>query len=296
MPQNSVYEEDNFPSPFSQAWRNYRRDHIAWVCLWIVIFFTLVAAFGPLISPYSPYTQHPESLLLPPSWNDLGDARFLLGTDDLGRDFLSRLIYGTRLTFGSALVVAFCAMITGATLGAMAGMSKGLKSSFINHLLDAILSIPSLLLAIIIVAILGPGLENAIWAVFLALIPQFIHRTRSAIIQEIQKEYVTAAKLDGANNWQVLTHAIFPNIIDTMLLYFTFAVSTAMLDIAALGFLGLGADPSSPEWGSILRKGIDVLYRASWLVTLPGLNMFICLIAVNIIGNSMRKALKFRIA
>ncbi len=185
-------------------------------------------------------------------------------------------------------------MIVGSTLGALAGMSSGLKSSLVNHVLDAILSIPSLLLAIIIIAILGPGFANAIWAVFLALIPQFIHTTRTAIRQEKQKEYVTAAKLDGANNWQLLTHAIFPNLVDTMLLYFTFAVSTAMLDIAALGFLGLGAEHSSPEWGNLFRSAVEDLYKGSWLIILPGINMFICLTSINIMGNSIRQALKFR--
>ncbi len=294
MAQYNVYQEDTFPSPFAQAWQNYKNNHIAWVALWCVGLYIFIAIFGPLFSPYPPDLQHPEHVLLPPSWSDEGHVQFLLGTDDLGRDFLSRLLHGTRLTFGSSIIIAFCAMIVGSTLGALAGMSSGLKSSLVNHVLDAILSIPSLLLAIIIIAILGPGFANAIWAVFLALIPQFIHTTRTAIRREKQKEYVTAAKLDGANNWQLLTHAIFPNLVDTMLLYFTFAVSTAMLDIAALGFLGLGAEHSSPEWGNLFRSAVEVLYKGSWLIILPGINMFICLTSINIMGNSIRQALKFR--
>ncbi|WP_111979126.1 ABC transporter permease subunit [Algibacillus agarilyticus] len=291
MSQN-IYDEVTSPNPIAQIWRSYKNLHVAWISLWVVMIFSIIALLSPIIAPYSPYEQHPDFLLLPPSWNDAGNVNFLLGTDDLGRDVLSRLLYGTRLTFGSSLIVAFCAMLTGCAMGALAGMSRGIKSSVFNHILDAILSIPSLLLAIIIVAVLGPGLNNTIWAVFLALVPQFIHRTRNAIRQEKNKEYVIATKLDGANDWQLLSHSILPNIVNVIALQFTFAVSVAMLDIAALGFLGLGADPSSPEWGALLRDGIDLLYRASWLVTLPGIAMFICLLAVNIIGSSLEKVLK----
>lgn len=295
MPRNKIYDEHQFPSPFEQTWRDFRSNPIAWTAFCVAMFFVIVALFAPFLVPYSPYQQNPNDMLLPPSWSDNGDVQYLLGTDDLGRDFLSRLIYGTRLTFGSAMVVAFCAMVTGVALGSLAGLSKGIKSSFFNHLLDAILSIPSLLLAIIIVAILGPGLNNTIWAVFLALVPQFVHRSRLAIEKEQKKEYVTAARLDGANDWQILIYSIFPNIVDSLVLQYTLALSTAMLDIAALGFLGLGADPSSPEWGSLLSEGIDLLYRASWLVTLPGINMFLCLLSVNIIGNSLRRSLQHRV-
>ncbi|AWB67095.1 peptide ABC transporter permease [Saccharobesus litoralis] len=291
---NNIYEEMTSPNPIAQIWRSYTKIHVAWISLWVVIAFSAIAILAPLIAPYSPFTQHPDSLLLPPSWNDAGSVYFLMGTDDLGRDVFSRLLYGTRLTFGSAVVVAFCAMLTGCAMGALAGMSRGVKSSIFNHLLDAILSIPSLLLAIIIVAVLGPGLNNTIWAVFLALVPQFVHRTRNAIAAEKKKEYVIATKLDGANDWQLLVHSILPNIINVIVLQFTFAVSVAMLDIAALGFLGLGADPSSPEWGALLREGIDLLYRASWLVTLPGIFMFSCLLCVNIVGSSLEKVLKFQ--
>ncbi|NTS77812.1 ABC transporter permease subunit [Catenovulum sp. SM1970] len=290
----SIYNETHFPTPLSQIWRNFRNNHIAWISLWIVMVFTVIAILAPILAPYSPYYQNPDQMLVPPSWNANGDADYLLGTDDLGRDFLSRLLHGTQLTFGSAIIVSLCAMLTGSTLGAMAGMSRGFKSSLFNHLLDSILSIPSLLLAIVIVAILGQGLENAVWAVFLALVPHFIHHTRNAIRQELRKEYIIAARLDGANDWQILTRSVLPNILDVVVIQFAFALSTAMLDIAALGFLGLGADPSTPEWGALLHEGIDLLYRASWLVTLPGVFMFMCLLSVNIIGHSLRRAIKFR--
>lgn len=294
MQNNQIYKEIQYPGPYQIAWSRFKADHISWVSFCLVAIFIFVAIFAPLIAPYSPYAQHNEHILHPPSWQTAGNVYFLLGTDDLGRDVFSRLLHGTQVTFGISLIVALIAMIVGCALGAMAGMSRGLRASFFNHLLDTILSIPSLLLAIIIVAILGPGLENTIWAVFSVLIPQFVHRTRIAIKAELEKEYVTAARLDGASDFHILTNTILPNIIETIILQYSLAVSAAMLDIAALGFLGLGAQHGSPEWGAMLADSIDLIYRASWLATLPGITMFICLLSVHTMGHGIRNTLKQR--
>ncbi|WP_143870166.1 ABC transporter permease subunit [Catenovulum sediminis] len=294
MANNDIYNEIQYPGPYQLAWAKFRADHVSWVCFCIVIFFIIVAIFAPLVAPYSPTEQNTDYVLLPPSWQNAGDVHFLLGTDDLGRDVLSRLIYGTQITFGLSLLVALAAMVVGLALGALAGMSKGIRASVFNHLLDTILSIPSLLLAIVIVAALGPGLFNTIWAVFLVLIPQFVHRTRIAVQNEFKKEYVTAARLDGANDFQILISSVFPNIIETIILQYSLAVSAAMLDVAALGFLGLGAQQGSPEWGAMLAGSIDLIYRASWLATLPGVTMFLCLLSVNTVGHGLRNALKQR--
>ncbi|WP_017446180.1 ABC transporter permease subunit [Gayadomonas joobiniege] len=294
MANNNIYDQNEYPGPYQLTWSKFKSDHPAWVCFYLVMGFIFVALFAPLIAPYSAMAQHPEATLLPPSWQTAGDVSFLLGTDDLGRDLLSRLIYGAQITFGLSLLVALVAMIIGVALGALAGASKGLKSSVFNHFFDTILSIPSLLLAIIIVAVLGPGLSNTIWAVLLVLVPQFVHSTRIAIQAELKKEYVTAARLDGANEWQILKNSVFPNIVETLILQYTLAVSTAIIDIAALGFLGLGAQQGSPEWGAMLSESIDLIYRASWLITLPGVTMFLSLLSVNTVGHGLRHALKSR--
>lgn len=294
MPHSDIYNEVDYPGPYKQAWNRFKQNHVSWVCFCIVVFFIFVALLAPIISPYSASYQDTQSILLPPSWQNAGDVHYLLGTDDLGRDVLSRLIHGASLTFGISLLVAFAALLIGVSLGALAGMSKGIRSSVFNHLLDAILSIPSLLLAVVIVAILGPGLDNTIWAVLLVLIPQFVHRTQIVIREELKKEYITAVRLDGATEFQILKNSIFPNVIESIILQYSLAVSTAMLDIAALGFLGLGAQHGSPEWGAMLADSIDLIYRASWLAILPGITMFLCLLSVNSVGHGLRNALRHR--
>lgn len=294
MANHDIYNEVAHPGPYMLAWGKFKSDHVSWISFCVVLFFIALAVLAPIITPYAPLTQHSQDVLLPPSWSNAGDVRYILGTDDLGRDVFSRLVYGCQITFGLSLLTALAAMLVGTALGALAGMSKGIRASIFNHLLDTILSIPSLLLAIVIVAVLGPGLPNTIWAIFLVLIPLFVHRTRQAIQAELKKEYVTAARLDGANNWQILFRSIFPNIVESIILQYTFAVSAAMLDIAALGFLGLGAQQGSPEWGAMLVASIDLIYRASWLTMLPGITMFLCLLSVNAVGHGLRNALKQR--
>jgi cationic peptide transport system permease protein len=173
-------------------------------------------------------------------------------------------------------------------------MSKGVKSSIFNHLLDLALTIPSLLLAIVIVAVLGPGLLNTIWAIMLALLPQFVHGVRNAIAQQLKQDYVTAYRLDGANQRQLLFSVILPNIWEQLVLMGAMALSTAVLDIAALGFLGIGAQSPTAEWGAMIADSLDSIYLAPWTVALPGLLIFITVLAVNLVGDGLRVAMKKR--
>ncbi|MEE2001601.1 ABC transporter permease subunit [Alkalimonas sp. MEB108] len=280
--------------PLSQLWDSFRQQHAAVVGLMLFGFFTLIALFGPLLTPYDPYLQNPDALLLPPSWDDLGDVRYLLGTDDLGRDQLSRLIKGASYTFGIALVTALGALLFGLLLGVLAGMSKGFRASAFNHVLDLALTIPSLLLAIIIVAILGPGLVNTIWAIMLALLPQFVHGIRNTILQQLEQEYVIAYRLDGANNWQILRYVILPNTWEQLTVLFSMALSTAILDIAALGFLGLGAQAPAAEWGLMVADALDLIYLSPWSIALPGLLIFIAVLSVNLVSDGLRTAVRKR--
>jgi cationic peptide transport system permease protein len=187
------------------------------------------------------------------------------------------------------------AMLLGVGLGAVAGMSKGFRSSFVNHTLDSIKAIPTLLIAIIIIAILGIGLVNSMWAIMLALIPQFVHQTREFVSNEMRKEYVLAARLDGASNIQLFFRSILPNMGEVLVVQSTIALSTAVLDISALGFLNLGAQSPLPELGTMLSEGIEVAYLAPWTIALPGGAIFIMMISINLVGDGLRSALRNRL-
>ncbi|MCC5880132.1 MAG: ABC transporter permease subunit [Idiomarina sp.] len=295
MSNAKLYYEERTPSPLEQVWRQFRHNLWAMTALHVLGLIVLITLFAPLIAPYSPTVQFSDSLSLPPAWNDEGSVRFLLGTDELGRDMLSRLLHGARLSFGLPLLVVLAAAAIGMPLGALAAMSVGVKSSTLKHLLDVLLSIPSLLLALIIVAILGPGLENALLAIWLVLIPQFLHATRNAVHAQRHQDYVIAAQLNGVSQWYLLFVVIFPNTIKVLVVQLTMAWSTAILDIAALGFLGLGAQSPSPEWGTMLAKSVEVAYSSPWVMALPGLALFVTLVAVNIVGDSLKSAIDERI-
>lgn len=292
MAREKIYQEEEFPSPLMQLWHNFRQSPVIIIGFSSFIFLIVLAVFAPLITPYSSIENHLDHLLLPPAWDDAGDISFLLGTDELGRDLLSRLIHGTSLTFGLSFVVVIISVIVGGLIGSLSALSRGIKSSFLNHFLDVVLSIPSLLLAIIIVAILGPGLNNTLWAIVMVLIPQFVHVTRNAVTEEFAKDYVLASRLDGASSLRILRYSVFPNILERIIQQATLAQSAAILDIAALGFLGLGAPIPLPEWGAMLSNGIDLFYIAPWTVYFPGLAILFAVVATNLVGEGMRHALK----
>lgn len=286
------YTEIRIPSALSQTWLAYREDPLAMVGLWGLIFLVVVAVIGPELVSFDPLEQHADALLLPPSWTTEGTLHHFFGTDDLGRDLLSRLINGARLTFGSALVTTAIAMLLGCAIGVLAGMTRGLKSSVLHHMLDMLLSIPSLLLAIVLVALFGPGLDNAVLAVTLVLIPQFVRAVYAAVSNELQKEYIIAVRLDGLTPLRILRLAILPNIVDTVVTQTSRALATAILDISAVCFLGIGAQSPLPEWGTMLADGMDLIYIGSWTVTLPGLAIAFSILATHLVGEGLRRALQ----
>ncbi|MDO2951998.1 putrescine export ABC transporter permease SapC [Aeromonas simiae] len=290
--QDNLYPELKILSPLEQTWASFRRNPLAMVGFWSLLALLALTCIGPWVLPYGIDQQHSNALLMPPSWSSKGSIDFFLGTDDLGRDILSRLLLGARLTFGSALLAVIIALLAGTAIGILGGMSRGLKSSVLHHLLDTILSIPSLLLAIIMVAILGPGLGNTLIAITLALIPQFIRATYHAVHAEMQKEYIIASQLDGSPRLRIMRLAVLPNIVDTLVTQTTRALSAAILDIAAVGFLGLGAQSPQPEWGAMLAESSDLVYLAPWTVTLPGVAIFFSVLVTNLVGEGIREALK----
>ncbi|WP_163930383.1 ABC transporter permease subunit [Paraferrimonas sp. SM1919] len=290
MARGDIYLDEAIATPLQLAWARFIKNPLAIAGLWVLIILALVMVFAPWISPYPPEQQHLHAQLLPPSWNTNGQVDFFLGTDELGRDILSRLIHGSSQTFGNALLVVNIALFVGFITGSISGMTRGVKSSILSHLLDALLSIPTLLLAILIVAVTGPGIENTLWAVCLTLIPQFVRNIHNTIHTEMQKEYVTAARLDGANRQQIYWYVVMPNVWDSLILQITLALSTAILDIAALGFLGLGAQSPSVEWGAMVSQGAANLLYAPWTVTIPGLAILFSVLATNFVGDGLRRA------
>jgi len=295
VPQFSLYEEEFHPSPWQRTWASFRASHIAIVGLIVLGIFVLFSLFAPLLSPYDPLVQNIDGLFIPPSWQASGTISHLFGTDALGRDVFSRIIYGCRITLGSSFLLVVLAMLIGVSIGTFAGMLSGVRSSIVNHLLDALMAVPTLLIAIIIVAILGTGLVNSMWAITLALTPQFVHHTRTFVREEMKKEYILASKLDGANKWQLFVHSILPNMSEMLVVQSTLALSISVIDISALGFLNLGAQAPVPELGAILADGLDVAYLAPWNVALPGITIFLLVLSINIVGDGLRSALRKRV-
>lgn len=290
MLTNSIYQEEHIPTQFERFWRSFKANSLAMFGLWCLSFMLIITLVAPWIVPYDPIAPSAH-LLLPPSWDPTGSIDYFLGTDDLGRDILSRLIAGSRHSFGYAIVVTFIALCIGCFIGTLAGMTSGLLSSTLNHLLDTVMSIPSLLLAVIFVAVLGPGEINVLLAIGLALTPRFIRSLYTAISTEMAKDYIMAARLDGARNIYLLVNSILPNILTVIALETTLALTIAILDITALGFLGLGAQAPTTEWGAMLGHSVELLYLAPWTVILPGLMIMFTIVVVNLVGEGTRQAL-----
>lgn len=290
MLTNSVYQEEHIPTQFERFWRSYKANSLAMFGLWCLLLIVFLMLASPWITPYDPHLQAGE-LLMPPSWDPDGAVKFFLGTDDFGRDILSRLMDGSRSTLGSALIITFIALFVGCVIGISAGMTTGLLSSTLNHLLDTVMSIPSLLLAIIFVAFLGPGELNVLLAICLALTPRVIRSVYIAVHNEVEKEYILAARLDGASDIYLLWHSIFPNILPVIAAELTLGLSVAILEISALGFLGLGAQSPSTEWGAMLGDSVELIYLAPWTVTLPGIAIMFTVVMINLVGEGTRQAL-----
>jgi len=276
--------------PLAEFWRSYAQNRGALIGLGLVIALITVALFAGVLAPHSPYEQYRELTLTPPAWAG-GDPRFLLGTDAVGRDILSRLIYGTRLSLLIGLISVAISLCLGIVLGLIAGYVRGWVEIAIMRLMDVMLALPSLLLAIAVVAILGPGLINAMYAIAIVLLPHYVRLTRAAVIAEAGREYVQSSRIAGAGPMRLMFSTILPNCLAPLIVQATLGFSSAILDAAALGFLGLGAQPPTPEWGSMLADALEFIQRASWVVTFPGLAILITVLAFNLMGDGLRDAL-----
>ena len=277
--------------PWRDFWGYFSANHGAVAGLVIVIAVLAMAAFANVLAPYPPDLTNNAVFLKPPAWQAGGSWAYPLGTDAIGRDILSRLIYGARLSLMIGLAVVAIAIMAGIALGLVAGFFRGIVEIAIMRLMDIILTLPSLLLAIVIVAILGPGLMNAMLAVVVVVLPHYVRITRAAVITETSKDYVTAARASGATKARLMFSEVLPNCAAPLIVQASLGVSTAILDAAALGFLGLGAQPPASEWGTMLADAREFVLRAWWVVTFPGLMILITVLAFNLLGDGLRDAL-----
>jgi dipeptide transport system permease protein len=292
---DAVIAEEGVPARDASAWRefwqSYSQSRGAMIGLALVIALILLAIFADVVSPHPPNEQYRDFTLAPPAWHDGGTAIFLLGTDPVGRDILSRLIHGTRLSLLIGLISVAISLSLGIVLGLIAGYFRGLVETTIMRVMDVMLALPSLLLAIAVVAILGPGLINAMYAIAIVLLPHYVRLTRAAVLAEVGKEYVASSRIAGAGAIRLMFATILPNCLAPLIVQATLGFSNAILDAAALGFLGLGAQPPTPEWGSMLAGALEFIQRASWVVTFPGLAILITVLAFNLMGDGLRDAL-----
>ena len=274
-----------------EFWSYFRENPGAVAGLYFVVLVLLSALFADVIAPHDPTVQDRDALLLPPVWQEGGSWDYLLGTDAVGRDLFSRILYGARFSLFIGLMVVTLSMSAGIMLGLVAGYFRGRIETAIMRLMDVILAFPSLLLALGLVAILGPALINAMIAIAVVLLPHFVRLTRSSVMVEKDKEYVIASRLAGAGHMRLMLNTILPNCMAPLIVQATLSFSTAILDAAALGFLGMGAQPPTPEWGSMLAEAREFILRAWWVVTFPGLAILLTVLSINLMGDGLRDAL-----
>jgi dipeptide transport system permease protein len=275
----------------AEFWYYFSENRGAVAGLAFFLFLIAIALLAPLIAPHAPNMQYRDAVLVPPFWQEGGRTAFLLGTDAVGRDILSRLIYGTRYSLFIGVIVTTIALIGGILIGVIAGYFRGWIDTVIMRLMDIILAFPSLLLALVLVAVLGPGLTNAMIAIALVFQPHFVRLTRAAVMSEKTRDYVVAAKVAGAGPLRLMFRTILPNCMAPLIVQATLSFSNAILDAAALGFLGQGAQPPTPEWGTMLAEAREFILRAWWVVTLPGLAILVTVLAINLMGDGLRDAL-----
>ena len=274
-----------------EFWFYFSENRGAVLGLGVFVTLIVVALFAPLLAPYEPQVQFRDALLVPPVWDENGRSAFILGTDAVGRDLLSRLIYGSRYSLFIGVVVVGLSLVGGIVIGLIAGFFRGWVDTAIMRVMDVILAFPSLLLALVLVAVLGPGLLNAMIAIAVVLQPHFVRLTRASVLSEKNKEYVISARVAGAGNIRLMTRTILPNCLAPLIVQATLSFSTAILDAAALGFLGMGAQPPTPEWGTMLADSREFITRAPWLVTFPGVAILVTVLAINLVGDGLRDTL-----
>jgi dipeptide transport system permease protein len=280
---------------FQEFWSYFRENRGAVVGLVVFSITCALAIFADLIAPYGPTEQFRDALLAPPVWQEGGSSRFLLGTDAVGRDLLSRLLHGARYSLFIGCIVVSLSLVVGILVGLVAGFVGGATDTLIMRVMDIILAFPSLLLALALVAILGPSLTNAMIAIALVQQPHYVRLTRASVLAEKTRDYVVAARVAGVGPLRLMFRTILPNCMAPLIVQAALSFSNAILDAAALGFLGMGAQPPTPEWGTMLAEAREFILRAWWVVTFPGLAILITVLSINLMGDGLRDALDPRL-
>ncbi len=269
-----------------KGWLSFRSNTMAMFGLGILVFLLLVAAFAPLLAPYDPFAQSLSNRLQP-----IGVEGHLLGTDSLGRDILSRLIYGSRITLYIVALVALIAPVAGLLVGTVAGYVGGWTDTILMRITDIFLAFPRLVLALAFVAALGAGIENAVLAISLTAWPPYARIARAETLTIRSSDYISAIRLQGAGALRIITKHIWPLCVSSLIVRVTLDMAGIILAAAGLGFLGLGAQPPSPEWGAMISEGRRFILDHWWVATVPGLAIFTVSLAFNLLGDGLRDVL-----
>ena len=272
-------------NPWARAWRRLRRRKGAMVALFVVVFLIAVAVFAPLVAPYDPTLTSFTQVRKPPTW------AHWFGTDEVGRDVLSRVIWGARASLSAGLVSVGIAVGAGVPLGLLAGYAGGWVDTVLSRIVDAMLAIPFLILAITLSAFLGPSLSNAMIAIGVTATPVFIRLTRGQTLGAKVEDYVEAARAVGNPHWRIALRHLLPNIVPPLLVQASLTIAGAIIAEASLSFLGLGQQPPAPSWGSMLNSAQRFLAQAPWMAFWPGFAIFFAVLSFNLLGDGLRDAL-----
>ncbi|WP_407653452.1 ABC transporter permease [Brevibacillus ruminantium] len=281
---NEVSVQKPSASYWSIVWRRLKKNKMAMAGLLLLLTVTFAVIMAPVLAPFPVEEMNFAERLLPP------DGKHLLGTDDFGRDIFSRLLFGGRVSLLMGLICVATASVIGVTIGVITGYYRKLDI-FIMQVIDIMLALPSLLLAISIIAVLGPGLTNAMIAIVIAVIPIYVRIVRSSVLSVREKEYVEAVRALGIRDHIILFKHILPNILSPIIVLSTIQFGTVILAAAALSFLGLGAQPPTPEWGAMVYVGKGFLGQAWWMSLFPGLAIMLVVLGFNLLGDGLRDAL-----
>ena len=282
-------------TPLASFWSAFRENRGAVAGLAVVVLIVLLAILADVVAPHAPNEQFRDAVRAGPAWDAGGSMRFILGTDSLGRDMLSRLIHGARVSLFIGLMVMGVSFVIGVGLGLACVSFKGRIGEAldvaISRVMDLIMAVPGLVLAILVVAVLGPSLTNTIIAVSIVYLPRYVRLVRASALAELGKDYVTAARVAGVRPARLVFKTVLPNCLSPLIVQAALGVSDAILEAAALGFLGLGAQPPTAEWGTMLADAREFIRSNPWLVTLPGLAILITVVSINLAGDGLRDAL-----
>lgn len=285
VPSNVETQQEKSSGPWKEAWRSFKKNKVALIGAIIVAFFIIIAIFGPLIAPQGINEQQLSERLKAPS------ADHWFGTDDFGRDIFSRIVHGARLSLMVGFFSVMGSVVIGSVLGIIAGYYGRFIDAIISRIFDILLAFPSILLAIAIVSVLGPSLTNALIAIAIINIPNFGRLIRSKVLSIKQEEYIMSAKAIGMSDFRILFAHILPNSMTPVIVQGTLAIATAIIEAAALGFLGLGAQAPTPEWGKMLADARVYLVNAPWTMLFPGLAIMLTVLGFNLMGDGLRDAL-----